>query len=415
MDYRYKLSKEFFGGVIYDTQTKKNISIDHDLYSFITALISCKTDTIHMNNDEVMEILNQLFSIGVFSFNIDLLKNTDQEYKDHLTAPFRIFYDITYDCNLLCKHCFTNSGVKRKDELSLDEKLYLISEIKKLGTNRISIAGGEPFICPDLFPVLRECKENDIDVSITTNGTLFTPSIIAQVREYRLKNLTVSFDGGTKKSMDSIRGDGAYELVVNGLKLLSEHYNDGYSIKTTLMKNNIHEIDEIIKTAVKYKCQTVKFNCVREDGRTVKNNDLTILNDKEYVDVIEYIENIKHKYKGQIQIKAPLNVFCDDEYDYIEDLGFGCFAGKESLCISPIGDIKPCSHFPKDFICGNIRVDSLSDIWHNSEILYRFRHLKGNEECNNCHKYDMCRAGCRFRAYKSGDINGIDPFCYIKA
>ena len=151
MDCRYKLSKEFFGGVIYDTQTKKNISIDHDLYSFITALISCKTDTIHMNNDEVMEILNQLFSIGVFSFNIDLLKNTDQEYKDHLTAPFRIFYDITYDCNLLCKHCFTNSGVKRKDELSLDEKLYLISEIKKLGTNRISIAGGEPLFVPTCF------------------------------------------------------------------------------------------------------------------------------------------------------------------------------------------------------------------------------------------------------------------------
>ena len=410
---RYKLSKEFFGGVVYDTKTKKNISIDQDLYSFIKSLISHKPDTIHLNNDEVMEILNQLFAIGLFSFNVELLEST-KDYKDHLTAPFRIFYDITYQCNLHCKHCFTNSGVKRKDELSLDEKLYLISEIKKLGTNRISIAGGEPFICSDLFPFLHACKENNIDVSITTNGTLFTPSIIAQANECDLKNLTVSFDGGTKKSMDSIRGEGVYEQVINGFKLLSEHYRYGYSIKTTLMKNNIQEIDKIIETAITYKCQTVKFNCVREDGRAVQNRDLTILSDKEYISVIEHIENIKNKYRSQIQIKAPLNIYCDDEYDYIEDLGFGCFAGKESLCINPIGDIKPCSHFPKEFICGNIRNDSLFDIWHNSEILHRFRHLKGNDECNNCDKYDMCRAGCRFRAFKAGNINGIDPFCYRK-
>lgn len=414
MDCRYKIHKEFFGGIIYDTKTKKNVSIDHEIYSFIKSLVSNTPISNTLNSNEIMELLHQLFDIGIFNTDVDFIESEKQEYSDHLCAPFRIFYDITYECNLRCKHCFTNSGNKACKELSLAEKLTLISEIKKLGTQRISIAGGEPFICPDLFDVLDACRENNIDVSITTNGTLFTPAIISRLNKYSLKNLTVSFDGGTISSMDSIRGKGTYDLVVSGLKLLREQYNNSYSIKTTLMKNNIHEIEDIIKIAIENNCQTVKFNCVREDGRATTNSNIVLLNSEEYVSVIEHIERIKNKYKSQIQIKAPLNVFCEEEYDYIEDLGFGCFAGKESLCINPIGDIKPCSHFPSEFICGNIRDKSLLDIWHNSDILYHFRHLSGNDQCNNCDQYDMCRAGCRYRAFKAGDLNGIDPFCYVK-
>lgn len=29
-------------------------------------------------------------------------------------------------------------------------------------------------------------------------------------------------------------------------------------------------------------------------------------------------------------------------------------------------------------------------------------------------EYNNCRGGCRYRCFKNGDINGIDPFCYLK-
>lgn len=412
MDYRFKLRKEFFGGIIYDSKSKKNISIDQDLYFLLESLITNKKIPIQIDSEELIDLLHQLSSSGIIQLNLNLLETND-DYIDHLTAPFRIFYDITYACNLRCKHCFTNSGAKLDAELTLNEKLRLISEIKKIGTNRLSIAGGEPFICPDLFPFLKACKETGIDVSITTNGTLFNSDIIAQLRECELKNLTISFDGATRESVDSIRGAGTYDMAINGLSLLQKSYHRNYSIKTTLMKNNINEIEGIIDIAIMYGCDTIKFNCVRDDGRASTNRNMIILSDSEYINVVKHIENLKAKYEGQIHIRAPLNVFCDDAYDYIEDLGFGCFAGKESICINPTGDVKPCSHFPKDFICGNIKQDSLFDIWHKSNVLHLFRHLSGNTICNNCEQYDMCRAGCRFRAYKAGDINGVDPYCYI--
>ena len=187
------------------------------------------------------------------------------------------------------------------------------------------------------------------------------------------------------------------------------------SIKTTLMKNNIHEIEELINLAIKYNCNTIKFNCVREDGRASQNKNDIVLSQDEYIEVIKSIEELRKKYESKIKIRAPLNIFgCDDDYEFIPELGFGCFAGKESICIDPIGNVKPCSHYPKEFICGNVKKDELRYIWNNSPILKQFREFKGNDTCNNCKEYTNCRGGCRYRCFKDGNINGIDPFCYLK-
>lgn len=59
---------------------------------------------------------------------------------------------------------------------------------------------------------------------------------------------------------------------------------------------------------------------------------------------------------------------------------------------------KPCLHrFPR-----------------NMSILKQFREFEGNDTCNNCKEYNNCRGGCRYRCFKDGDINGVDPFCYLR-
>lgn len=89
--------------------------------------------------------------------------------------------------------------------------------------------------------------------------------------------------------MDFIRGNGTYLKTIEGLKLLKEKYNKEYSIKTTLMKNNINEIEELINLAIDYNCNTIKFNCVREDGRASQNKDDIVLSQDEYIKVIKCV------------------------------------------------------------------------------------------------------------------------------
>ena len=416
------LKKEFFGGILYDKQNKDNLYLDSETYEILELLerknlkYSENIKKIQEKTDikNVLEILRELVENDIITLNVEKQKQENIP-ENYLSAPFRVFYDITYKCNLRCKHCFTNSGIESKEELTLKEKIDLVEQLSDLGVERISIAGGQPFASQDIYTFIKKCNDKDIDVSISTNGIYFSKDIIEKIDQLKIKNITISFDGGTEESMDYIRGKGTYKKVIEGLDRLQKYYNKKYSIKTTLMKNNINEIENLINIAIRYGCDMIKFNCVREDGRAVLNRDNIILSQNEYIETIKNIENIRSKYQKQIKIRAPLNIFgCDDDYEFIAELGFGCFAGKESICIDPLGNVKPCSHYPKEFICGNVKKDKLKDIWNNSNILNTFRDLKGNDVCNNCKEYEYCRGGCRYRCFKNGDINGVDPFCYLK-
>lgn len=414
---KYSTTKEFFGGIIQDKIEKENIMIDiftFELLMVIDGKLEIK-DFINKYKDElsyeeIFSLLKDFVEMDLIIPDFDILLN---EF-DHLSYPFRVFYDITYACNLACKHCFTNSGKQNPYELNLTDKINLVKQCKELNVGRISLAGGEPFYSKDLFPFLEACKNNNIEVSISTNATLLTENMVQELNEYGIRTLTISLDGGEERTSDVIRGKGAFVKSLQGLENLKRFYKYSYSIKTTLMKTNCNDIEKIINIAIDKGCSSVKFNCVREDGRAKNNSSLVMLDQEMYINVIKEIERLRLKYDQNIKIRAPLNVFCDDEYEYIPELGFGCFAGKESMCVDPMGNVRPCSHFPKEFICGNITKDNLSDIWHNSDVLKIFRTLKGNSKCNDCEKYDACRSGCRFRAYSQGDINGIDPYCYLR-
>lgn len=415
---RYKISEEFFGGLIRDNVNSDVFSIDKvtiNLLKFIYGKIEYKqfldycTDNLTLQ--ELIELLSEFLNLGILQLNAEMKDNAISDRKC-LSSPLRVFYDITYACNLSCKHCFTESGNKRKDELTLNEKFDLVSQLAQLDIGRISIAGGEPFASNDFFPFIEKCKENSIEVSVSTNGTLLDVNTVNKLNDFNLKTLTVSLDGGTENSNDIIRGEGSFKKTLQGLYTLKELYKYNYSIKATLMKTNLSEIEQIVLIGIKTGCNSVKFNCVREDGRAEINKDLLLLNREEYIQVVKTIEEIKLKYKDKMKIRAPLNVFCEDEYEYIPELGFGCFAGKESICVDPLGNVRPCSHFPEEYICGNIRNKTLSEIWKTSNILKQFQTFKGNKKCLSCEEYDKCRGGCRYRTYLTGDINGIDPYCF---
>lgn len=417
--FRYYFNDEFFGSMLFDAKTQRNMALDKECTALIRILSDPEGSDVEdvskiqgMAGEDLKELLGYFKSIGLLK--VDLGERKLQEVDgNRLRAPLRVFYDITYACNLRCIHCFTDSGTKDADELSLDEKLTLAENLSDLGVHRVSIAGGEPLICPDTIPFIERCRELGLAVSMTTNGTLMDEKTISILNRLSLKSLTVSIDGVKEKSIGRIRGMTAFYKASDALKLLKKSYLGGYSIKATLMKPNIDELEDIVRYAVKYGCGAVKFNCVRLDGRANENASTLGLTREEYIRTVKKIESLKQKYEGDIAVKGPLNIFSKEQYDYIHELGFGCFGGKESICIDPMGNVRPCAHFPEHFICGNVREQSIGDIWRNSIVLKQFAELEGNETCRSCTSYNKCRSGCRFRAYCAGDINGIDPYCYL--
>lgn len=142
--------------------------------------------------------------------------------------PFSVELLLTSQCNLRCKMCDIwrvkeQNQMIYKEELSKEEFIMLFDELCFLGTNRISISGGEPLLRGDVFDIIREAKKNDFYVDMNSNGTLISKSKAIDLVNSGLDNITISLDSPRPEIHDYIRGEeGCWIKTVQGLHNLKE-------------------------------------------------------------------------------------------------------------------------------------------------------------------------------------------------
>ncbi|MGC3943207.1 MAG: radical SAM protein [Chryseolinea sp.] len=89
---------------------------------------------------------------------------------------------VTDRCNLRCFYCMPEEGIRylpKKDLLTNTEILRLVRILAQFGINKVRLTGGEPFVRPDLMPLMRNLVEipGIQDVHLTTNGVLTAPHV----------------------------------------------------------------------------------------------------------------------------------------------------------------------------------------------------------------------------------------------
>jgi len=89
-----------------------------------------------------------------------------------------IFF-LTGDCNMACRHCWIAPTFEHSDRsqkaLPFDLFKKIITEAKEPGLSGVKLTGGEPFIHPDIIPVLRYIRDQRLKLTIESNGTAITP------------------------------------------------------------------------------------------------------------------------------------------------------------------------------------------------------------------------------------------------
>jgi radical SAM protein with 4Fe4S-binding SPASM domain len=413
---RHVLRNEFFGGLMYDKKQKDYYYLDHLAVRILrdphSPLSPAELQHFDAEPEEIEEVKSELYSLDAFG---DVHFRNNDIIDRMLSAPVRIFYEITYRCPESCEHCYTESAEKDENELSLAEKLVLIDQMVSMGCFRVSIAGGEPLIDPDFFPFVEYALEHDIDVSFSTNGTAITAKVAKRLAGLDIRTINVSLDGWDDESFGMVRGKGRLKFVLRGLSNLREFYTGKIAAKCTLMRTNIRNLDKIIKLAEELGLDVVKFNCVREAGRA-QGQDLAPTQD-EYIDTMKYLARLYDEGATKIKMVLPVNPYQhlkESNINAIDELGFGCYAGKESFCVTPVGDITPCSSFGRgQYTDGNLRTRTFIDSWINGPSMRLFRGLDGSDDCKGCSSYAGCRGGCYLRSLRAtGSLNDTDPYCY---
>jgi GTP 3',8-cyclase len=120
---------------------------------------------------------------------------------DTFGRPLRdLRISVTDRCNFRCVYCmpkevFGNQYrfLERRELLSFEEIARVARTFVAAGVKKIRITGGEPLVRRDLERLVAQLAELDVDLTMTTNGSLL-PQKAPALAEAGLRRITVSLD-----------------------------------------------------------------------------------------------------------------------------------------------------------------------------------------------------------------------------
>jgi molybdenum cofactor biosynthesis protein A len=131
---------------------------------------------------------------------------------------------VTDRCNLRCFYCMPEEGINylpKKDLLSFEEIIRLISLMADMGITKVRITGGEPFVRKDLNQLLENITaiQGIEELHITTNGVL-TAQHIPFLKSIGIKSVNLSLDTLDEKRFFQITRRNVFKEVMHTLDAL---------------------------------------------------------------------------------------------------------------------------------------------------------------------------------------------------
>lgn len=280
-------------------------------------------------------------------------------------------YDLKvgYECNNHCKHCVIDDSKDRLIEqhthinLTTEECIKQIDDALKEGIDGIVLTGGEVTIRKDFGELIKKCTDNNLNITIQTNGRrLANPEVIEVVKYVKKIRFVVALHGESSKVHDDItQVSGSFDETCNGIKAMCD-LGKLVVLKIVISKINAEELPGIVKVAsalgVKYFC----FAFPHGQGAARKNFD-------EVMPTYSYLQPI-------------LNRLIDTAKEYGVNIEFEAVP----FCIIPnnmylVGELK---YFDGDTICTQVKEDTFK--W--SEVRKSIK--KKGANCINCDMNEFC-------------------------
>lgn len=126
-------------------------------------------------------------------------------------------------CNLQCTHCFISCSPHNHahEMMTLAQVRATLEESARLGVKEYYLTGGEPFMNPEILPMLEAVLKQG-PATVLTNGVLIRQATASRLREladgtgYSL-DVRISLDGWDEAGNDAIRGAGTFARILEGV------------------------------------------------------------------------------------------------------------------------------------------------------------------------------------------------------
>ncbi|NUP99254.1 MAG: TIGR04053 family radical SAM/SPASM domain-containing protein [Armatimonadetes bacterium] len=347
---------------------------------------------------------------------------------DFNQTPFTVVWEVTRACALRCVHCRAIAQPKRHpEELTTAEGCTLMNQIKEFGSPIFVLTGGDPMMRRDLFELIEYGTELGLRVALTPSATaLVTRERLAAAKAAGVARVAISLDGPDAVTHDAFRGfGGSFDRTMEILRDLRELALP-FQINTTVTTLSDGRLDEMAELVGASGAVQWSVFFVVPTGRASLEQMPSAARHEE---IMHWLAELSERAPFDIKsTAAPFyrrvaierkraagngGTFAGAGFRYEDGLDRpvqGVNDGKGFVFISHLGEVCPSGFLPLP--AGNIRTQTLAEIYRESELFKSLRDpdkLEG--KCGVC-EYRVVCGGSRARAFgATGDLYAPDPAC----
>jgi radical SAM protein with 4Fe4S-binding SPASM domain len=338
--------------------------------------------------------------------------------------PVYAVWEITLRCDLACRHCGSRAGRSRPDELTTEEALDLVDQMKDLDVKEVTLIGGEAYLRDDWTAIVRRIRARDMQCSMTTGGRGITEARAAEAKAAGLESVSVSVDG-LEETHDALRGvKGSFRAATDALRHLRAA-GLPVSANTQIGRESLRDIEPLFELLCDLGIHSWQVQLTVAMGRAADEPRL-LLEPYQVLEVMPMLARIKRVADARgVRLWPGNNIgyFGPYEAQLRGSMPRGhmasCGAGRSTLGIEANGDIKGCPSLPsEDYVAGNVRDHRLRDIWLRGHAM-RFTRDRQRRDfwgfCGGCYYLDTCRAACSWTSHVLFGRPGNNPFCHHRA
>lgn len=228
----------------------------------------------------------------------------------------RIYIEITNICNMSCSFC--PKTTRNKEYMSLNNFEKILVKIKDYTDYIYLHVKGEPLMHKEIFQILDLCKKYELQVNITTNGTLIKEKKEILISSNAIRQINISLQ--SFEDIDNVNTVSNLVECIKAAKYIKDNSNVIIAFRLWNVKNDYLELSDLNKICIE-KIQEI-FN-INDISEKLSINNNIMVKDKVFLNM-EY------------QFEWP-NI----ELEEINNCG-KCYGLKEQIAILVDGTIVPC-------------------------------------------------------------------------
>lgn len=303
---------------------------------------------------------------------LDIEEYLFRRHRDKLYLQ-SIQLDLTNVCNANCMFCLQGSHTCSDNELTFDEICKILKDARELHAFNVGFDGGEAFARSDFHKILKYASDLGYSISIATNGQLLSEDDILLIKNCSVSKVSVSFHSIDKKTYNQLFGvkGNEYEIALKNIERLL-HYGVRTGIAITITRLNL---DDLLSTIEYFRHMGISVHDIGLNHLIAGKKDINNLciSREQKIDLARQLYN--------------LGIDTCIRGHYL------CKAGRTALSVSYNGMVYACPLLQTP--AGNIRKNTLKEIWEESEYFKMLRSLTPSHfpKCEGCEaKYEcqMC-------------------------